>query len=77
MDIRKIKKVVAKVSEDFGYKNLFAVTRLDRNRVEIRTELSSYDNCGGNQLSRELEGLEPGLICENQGGCIYILYKPL
>ena len=77
MDIRKIKKVVARISEIWGYKNLYAVTRLDKNRVEIRTELSSYDKCGGNQLSRELEGLESGLICENQGGCIYILYRPI
>lgn len=69
----KIKRIVKRISKIYGVENYFRVTRLDKNRVEIRTELPSYE--GGNQLSRELEGLEPGLICENQGGCVYILYK--
>ena len=75
MDIRKIKRITKRISKIYGVENFFRVTRINKNRVEIRTELPSYE--GGNQLSRELEGLEQGLICEHQGGCIYVLYKPL
>ncbi len=75
MDIRKVKKAVAKISEDYGVKDLFCVERQGRNKIEIRTELPSY--AGGNELSREVEKIEPGWICENQGGCVYILYRPL
>jgi hypothetical protein len=77
MNIRQVKKEVARISENWGYKNLYAVTRINKNKIEIRTELTSYDNCGGRDLQKGLEALENGWICENMGGCVYILYRPL
>lgn len=73
--LREIKRITKRISKIYGVENYFVVTKLDKNRVEIRTELPSYE--GGFILQRELEKKFNGFICENNGGCVYILYRPL
>ena len=75
MKIKEVERIGKKISKIYGVENYFKVTRINKNKIEIRSELPSYE--GGNRLSRELEGLEQGWICENCGGCVYILYRPL
>lgn len=75
MRIDKIKRIVKRISKNYGVENCFVVERLGRGKIEIRTELPSYE--GGNELSRELEQEFTGWICENIGGCVYVLYRPL
>jgi len=75
MDIKKVKRIVKRVSKIYGVEDYFRVERRGRAKFEIRTELPSYE--GGDRMSRELEALEPGYICENEGGCVYCLYRPL
>ena len=41
---------------------------------EIRTELPSYE--GGDMLQAEIKKVFPDYIPENQGGCIYFVYRP-
>jgi len=74
--MRKIIETITRtISKIYGVEKYFAVTKLSNNKFEIRTELPSYE--GGNELSARLEKKFKGWICENQGGCVYILYKPL
>jgi len=75
MDIRKIKSIVKRISKIYGVENFYKVSRTGKDKFEIRTELPSYE--GGEDMSRELEALKPGYICENLGGCVYCLYRPL
>jgi len=41
---------------------------------EIRTELPSYE--GGEDLQIAIEKVYHNIIVENQGGCIYFVYRP-
>lgn len=75
MKIKEVERVAKRVSKKYGVENCYVVTRINRNKILIRTELPSYE--GGYELSRKLEKLEQGWICENDGGCVYTLYKPL
>ena len=75
MKTEKIKRIVKKISKIYGVENYFIVTKLNKNKIELRTELSSYD--GGSQLSQELEKEFIGWICEDCGGCVYVLYRPV
>ena len=73
-EIRRIKSVVKRVSKIYGVENYYCVTRIAKNKIEIRTELPSYE--GGNELSNKLESIYKGWICENLGGCVYMFYLP-
>lgn len=75
MRIDKIKRIVKRISQIYGVENYFVVTRINKNKIEIRTELPSYE--GGLDLQRAVVKGEPEWICENIGGCIYVLYRPL
>ena len=75
MKTEKIKRIVKKISKIYGVENYFTVTRLNKNKIELRTELPYSD--GGRQLSQELEKEFIGWICENCGGCVYVLYRPI
>jgi hypothetical protein len=72
---KTIEAITKKISKIYGVENFFKVEKLSNNKFEIRTELPSYE--GGQQLSEALQAKFKGWICENQGGCVYILYKPL
>ena len=69
----QIRKIANKISKDFSVPNP-VITRVADWKIELRTELPSYD--GGWVLQTELEAQFPGWICENAGGCVYYLYKP-
>lgn len=71
----RIKRITKRISKIYGVENFFKVTRLDKNKIEIRTELPSYE--GGFELQKDLEQTFKNWICENAGGCVYILYRPL
>ena len=70
----KIKNITKKISKKYGVENYFVVTRLKNNHIEIRTELTSYE--GGFELQEAIQKHYPDIIVENQGGCVYIAYKP-
>ena len=74
MNIRTVKRIANKWNQIYNGMDAI-VTRLDKNKIEIRSELTSYE--GGNEMSFEISETYPEWICENQGGCIYILYRPL
>lgn len=75
MRIDKIKNITKKVSKKYGFENYFVVTKLNKNKIEIRTELPSYE--GGFELQEAITKYYPDVIVENQGGCVYIAYKPI
>ena len=68
----KILKIAKMISKRYGFENYVDVERLDKNRIEIRTELPSYE--GGDELRKEITKYYPTAIVENQGGCVYIAY---
>ncbi len=69
----RVRQIADKISINFGVPEPI-VTRLGNNKIELRTELPSYE--GGYELQNELEALDSNWICENYGGCIYIFYRP-
>ena len=77
--IKTIQKIGNKVSKKYSVPNPI-VTKLfkekDRkyNWYEIRTELPSYE--GGSEFQEKIEKKFPNYIVENQGGCVYIAYRP-
>ena len=74
MRTQKAKAITSQISNKYGMQGQFVFTKLDRNTLEIRTELPSYE--GGLELQEKLEESYPNYIAENQGGCVYLLYRP-
>ena len=70
----KIKSIAKKISKKYGFENFVIVEKLEKNKIEIRTELTSYE--GGFELVEAIAKVYPDVIVENQGGCIYIAYIP-
>lgn len=75
MRVDKIKSITKKISKKYGFENYFVVNKLEKNKIEIRTELPSYE--GGFELQNAISKYYPDVIVENQGGCVYIAYKPI
>ncbi len=80
MKIDKILEIAHAVSRKYGMVNsttdepLVTLTKLNDNKVEIRTELALEE--GGREMSEAIQRAYPGWICEAQGGCVYVVYKP-
>ena len=70
----KIRTIAKKISKKYGFENFVCVERLAKNKIEIRTELPSYE--GGFELQEAITEFYPDVIVDNQGGCVYIAYIP-
>ena len=72
MKLKQIEKIANQVSKKYGMPAPI-VSKITNGQVEIRSELTSYE--GGDELSDRISKLDDSYICENQGGCVYIVYK--
>jgi len=77
MKVKAIKKVVEKISERFLLPKpvVTAFKRDGETQLELRTEISGYDMAYSN-LIEDIEKIDKDYICEPQGGCVYVVYKP-
>ncbi len=81
MKLKEIKRIANSISKNYNVP-MPIVSRANGNEdgvsgyngIEIRTELPSYE--GGQELQDKIEAVYPEYIVENQGGCIYFVYKP-
>ena len=71
----KIFSIAKMISKRYGVEGYLVVTKLDKDKIEIRTELPSYE--GGFELQEAIQKYYPDVIVENQGGCVYIAYRPI
>ncbi len=80
MKTEKLLQIAHDVSRKYGMVNpktgepLVTLTKLSDDKVEIRTELTLDE--GGMELRAAVQKAYPGWICEAQGGCVYVVYKP-
>jgi len=70
----KIRAIAKKISKKYGFENFVFVERIAKNKIQIRTELPSYE--GGYELQEAIQKFYSDVIVENQGGCVYIAYIP-
>ena len=78
MKTKQIEKIAKRISKQYGMPEPIVENIIGQSgdkQVEIRSELTSYE--GGNELSEAISKLDENYICENQGGCVYVVYSPV